>query len=328
MSELTLNGLSGSQPIGAMAAFGLLRVCSQSKEFVAPRLSWSLKGDWKAVLTTECDLSPSGLVDRLVAWQHGRTRQRFLAWQDDIKTDPDAFAVELRCVIEEASATSRETADFFAAYASEHVTASTGDVKPTAFHMTAGQQQFLKSARALAESLDSERPIGPREARATVFEDVRSAFAEALFGPWRYEDMNHSLGWDPSREALHALSAIAPTKAKPSSVRAAVWLAFEALPLFPCVARGKKLATRAFSPDGSAFFWPVWEAPITIDTLKSLLASQTLVDSRTRDELYARGVKAVFRSARSTDANGRGIFRNAVLCPPLVRERDESMSPG
>jgi hypothetical protein len=299
-----------------MAAFGLLRVCSQIAALGEVHLFWKMKTDWTAVLTTRQEITKDALIDLLADRQRGRSGQDFLSWNDDIKVPPLEFAGHLRAMMEEADSTCREQADFFAAYGSELVTArSTDDVKPTAFHMTAGQQQFLKGARELALSLDPDRPRRARETLEQVRDNVRQAFSEALFGPWRYRDSYHSLGWDPSREALHALSAIAPTKSGATSVRAAVWLAFESLPLFPCMANRKKLVTRGFDLDNKAFYWPVWDVPVTIDTLRSLLATSALVDdNEMRGELSARGVKAVFRSARTVDANGRGIFRDAVFC--------------
>jgi hypothetical protein len=76
---------------------------------------------------------------------------------------------------------------------------------------------------------------------------------EALFGPWRYEDPQHSLGWDPSAERLHALRSRSPTKDAPQGVAAAVWLAFEALPLFPCFLSGGSLVTRGFVRRGREY---------------------------------------------------------------------------
>jgi hypothetical protein len=316
MNSICLTGLVGSEPLGALAAFGLLRSCSGHPTLPRLRLSWTLATDWTAVLTSEGPLSSEHLLDILVERQHGRAMAPFLIWNDDLKVAPADFAAHLRKTRDNTTSHNREDADFFASFASEIVTArSTGETKPTAFHMTAGQQQFIKSVRALASSLDSNRPRGGRETPEAVTTEIRQAFAEALFGPWRYADDHHSLGWDPSREALHALSAIAPTKAGPSSVRAAVWLAFEALPLFPCISRSKTLLTRGFDATNSALYWPIWDKPISLDTLRSLLGMSAILEpSINYDDLRSRAIRAVFRSERSTDSNGRGTLRPAVLC--------------
>jgi hypothetical protein len=71
-------------------------------------------------------------------------------------------------------------------------------------------------------------------------------FREALFGRWRYDDPQHSLGLDPSTERLHALRAVSSTKEESCGVATAVGLAFEALPLFPCFWADGRLATTGF----------------------------------------------------------------------------------
>jgi hypothetical protein len=48
--------------------------------------------------------------------------------------------------------------DYFAAFGSDIVTArSTADVKPTAFHMTAGRQKFLNSIQKLGNSMKKDQ---------------------------------------------------------------------------------------------------------------------------------------------------------------------------
>jgi hypothetical protein len=121
---------------------------------------------------------------------------------------------------------------------------------------------------------------------------------EALFGPWKYKDEQHSLGWDPSTILLGAFTVKKPETMKKWGVRAAVWLATESLPLFPCFCTDSKLATRAFRSERriKEFCWPVWRRPIPLVVLKSLLASPDLTSSDKLGTLRARGVDGVFRS--------------------------------
>jgi hypothetical protein len=105
--------------------------------------------------------------------------------------------------------------------------------------MTSGPQRFLRIAGELARTLKSGEGDGPRER-------IRERFREGLFGPWRYRDKQHPLGWDPVFERLHALQARSPDKEDPMSVSAVVWLAFESLPLFPVATRGGRLLTGGF----------------------------------------------------------------------------------
>ena len=326
MSELLLTGISGSHPLGALAAFGLLRCCTEFDVLGGAWLSWRRRADWTPILHTGTIATAASLVELLTSRQAGRASAPALGFADDIKMSPDEYVGVLARAREEASRDNRETCDFLAAFASEVITArSTGDVKPTAFHMTAGQQKFVKSARELALSLDATHPVGRRQRAEEIRAECEAAFGEALFGPWQYRDPYHSLGWDPATESLYALSPIAPTTAGPCSVRAAVWLAFEALPLFPCAAMSGRLATTGFDAGSHTFFWPVWTPPIRLDTLRSLLASADLTSGPSGlVRLRARGIAEVFCSRRETDANGRGTLRNGMPVEPAGARRQVS----
>lgn len=58
------------------------------------------------------------------------------------------------------------------------------------------------------------------------------------------------------------------------SVVGANALAFEAIPLPPCFAAGRRLATTGLrSVDGRTYLtWPLWRDPFGLDTVRSLLA--------------------------------------------------------
>ena len=322
MTPIELNGFCGSSPIGAMATFGLLRVCSQISELGTVALGWKQTSDWHPVLEVSEGASNARDIATLLT-NHLRSRYLapFLTWQDDIKVEPEVLRTMLSEVRHSANRQSNEVTAFFAAFGSEFITAkSPPDVKPTAFHMTAGKQKFLKLARELAESINPARSRSRRETAEEVQAETESAFVEALSGPWLYRDTRHSLGWDPTTEALGALTADDPSKSKAGSAssRAAVWLAFEALPLFPCVPSGRKLETRCFAMIDSefeSFTWPIWGSAISLATLQSLLALDALNQNEPLPrELVSRGIKAVYRSKCFRDGNGRGTLRNAVRC--------------
>src|SRR5262249_29624982 len=115
-----------------------------------------------------------------------------------------AYPEEARVAVEE---TSRRYADFLTAFACEVQSPDDEKLMPTDFYMTSGQQEFPEEARKVAERLATGIKIGGQEKNSSEM------FREALFGPWKYEDRQHSLGWDPSTERLHALRA---TRTKPS----------------------------------------------------------------------------------------------------------------
>lgn len=191
---------------------------------------------------------------------------------NNVKVDPDLFAALLRASRPHANPDDRESTDFLAALGSELVAAkSTNDIRPSALHMTSGNQRFLKLLRDLARSLGAE-DWTCKEASCPPAE----AFREGLFGDWQYADQFSSLGYDPTTEAIHALSDAAPADAKPWSTRTAVWLAVEALPLFPCFPVAGRLHTRCFDKFGTRFRWPFWNAPLSLPAIRTLLGLPAL----------------------------------------------------
>ena len=300
-TDIKLTGLIGSNPLGALAAFGLLRACHEISGLAFSSLSWQLEDDWVAVLTLSPGQSETSLVSHLTEYLRARSLEVF-TWGDDVREQPESYKGRLREQAQQARYCERLNADYYAAYGSEmKADGSKGLVKPTAFHMTSGQQKFLKSVREVAESLQN---------------DNEDAIREALFGPWRYQDQYHSLGWDPTTERMYALRHRAPTSEQPVCVRAAVWFAVEALPLFPTVVARGRLKTAAFTrQDGVArFVWPIWTKPITLDSLRTLLVtSELLARSDHWGLLGRRGVVAIYESVRSEFGQGYAILRPSAV---------------
>jgi hypothetical protein len=98
---------------------------------------------------------------------------------------------------------------------------------------------------------------------------------------------------------LGAFTYKAPAGMVNAGVRAAVWLAFESLPLFPCFYESG-LEVRGFlhSRREYAFYWPVWRPPIDLEVLGSLLGLVPAAIAENPAALDARGVTAVYRSER------------------------------
>lgn len=298
-SEIELPGLTGSSPIGALAAFGLLRLCHQIDELVGSKLSWRLQDDWIAVLTAPDQIDQAALTS-LVCRHFSEQPTDNYTWHPDGREQPENYRNLLQSAVESASAKQRQQCDFFAAFASEMAVDNTVKklIKPTLFYMTSGQQSFLSIALKLVEIFryGSEEKLN-----------------EALFGPWLYRDEIHALGWDPAAERLYALRHKAPTSELAKSVSAAIRLALEALPLFPVFPNQfGRLNTSGFIRNNreNVFQWPIWKTSIGLDTLRTLLTTSEMDDSET---LTQRGVFALYRSVRSEFGQGYGIFRPATL---------------
>lgn len=286
--------------MGALAAFGLLRACSEIPELSEARLYWRMEDDWLAVLTVGSSIDDTALLNYLGARQRALKLDVF-SWSEDIRVEPEKYRLRLIQNGQTATSADRRIADYYAAFGSDMVAdGSKGLVKPTAFHMTSGKQKFLKSVRELAESFD---------------DSYNEALKEALFGPWKYEDQFHSLGWDPMTERLRALRHRAPTSEAPLSVRAAVWLAVESLPLFPTAGAAKRLATTGFTRrnGNTSLIWPIWPKAIGLNTLRTLLATSELFEPEGRNSLGLRGVVAIYESVRSDFGQGNAILRPATV---------------
>jgi len=134
---------------------------------------------------------------------------------------------------------------------------------------------------------------------------------EALFGPWKYADNQHSLGWDPATILMGAFTPKAPTSMSKTGVRAAVWLAIESLPFFPCFFEDG-LATCGFVKKGrkQSFHWAVWEAPLSLAAVRTLLAQSAGIEEH---EKAGRGLCAMYASAVYKPNKYLTSFQPAVL---------------
>lgn len=289
MTPVELTGLRADVPLAAMAAFGCLRVCQRSARFRGSKLSWAPgNGSFVPRLHVPAPGGPEELISALAADVRQAKGRVELTWRGKLKgLTPEDLRSASAPLLEEASSDDREAADWFAAFGSELATDREGNVDATPFDMTGGQQMFLAGALEMAARLSA--------ARARMAKTPEAYYREALLGPWENADDWHSLGWDSGAVKLGAFTHKAPTEMKKASVLAAVWLAFESLPLFPCFYSGGGLGTRAFSRRRRAlvFSWPVWRAPLGVDAVALLLGS---CDSD--GDLAARGVAAVYRSPR------------------------------
>jgi hypothetical protein len=300
MAEFICTGLYGSHPLGALAAFGMLRVASRLPLPQPVRLSWVIQPDWVARLHVPGTVSQKALVQALVADVAERATAPELVWRQDLKATPDAYHQFAAEQIAKATPAHRSTVDFLAAYGSELITQKTM-IAPTALDMTSGQQQFLALVAALTQDFRHNA------------QRTSEAFAEALWGPWRYRDRGHALGWDPETERRHAYEAQSPTKTPAFSVRAAVWLGFEALPLFPTATVAGCLHVGGFDGDCQYLSWPIWEAPLAFSTVRSLLSLADLTRLHPPIErLHAMGIRCVYRSWRARSQYGYGLLRPAV----------------
>jgi hypothetical protein len=295
VNRVFLQSLIGSHPLGALSAFGLLRLAASWDP--SAKLGFALDDDWIAFLEAEELTSIDALIEKLTDWVQSDAIDRILGWAPDVRVTPQTY----RQVITEAVAESDDTfARFLVAFAADGaVDAQKGLIKPSAFYMVSGQQSFLKG-------------LGEIVAQGRL--DAPAIFHEALVGPWSYKTSLHSLGWDPSTERLYALRHRAPTSEKPTCVAGAVLLALWALPIFPAVSEAGRVRTVGFTRDrrGSQHFsWPVFSCPVGLHELKSLL--QTGDETWAYQSVLRPGIEAIYRARRSEFGQGYAVFRNSEV---------------
>lgn len=300
MSNLDLTGLQAHHPLGFLAACGLLRCLSDWKDFGDTNLGWHRNQDQRlfAAIETERPLDIKAVTRILLCRSKQQRESSALTWSTKID-NRERYRKTARKTLEQlCEGASRDAADMLGALASDLVLEKKGKLRSTSLDLTSGNQQLLKSFRVLAGEPDTAKGKPSPLSEAAV--------REALIGPWKYQDDHHSLGWDPQAQRLHALRGKLPEKDKANrSVRAAVFLASLALPLFPCFAVGGRLRTTGFHHyDGDDWFaWPIWSKPISLDTLRSLLAHPFDGDLR------VRGVTAVYRCRCAHTGGAEGNYQ-------------------
>lgn len=374
MTEIELSGLDGTNPLGYLAALGVLRTLRVVPGADDPRMRWNRSTSRPAVsdhrVTSAEQLvellwnglrrtSKSNATEAVAAKRRfDETRTRLKHKREEIKRRRldraerrAAIEAELRPLQEEVERLRRlwrarlaESAvdpavslgvnltafdNEFRAFAMDAATASTATVRdwaafcaafgceygtndPTArMHATplalvngSGHQDFLGSVAYLME-------------RCTV-DHIRHALLE----PWTYPDEGYSLRFDPREDRRYALMAGNPTGAgnKPRTMWGANRLAFEALPLFPCVAALPRPKTLCVLENGDRVFlyWPLWEPPLTVEAVRSLLTLPEVVDNEPdgSSRLRARGVLTVYRSEIRV-GSGAGRYFNLTPAAPV-----------
>jgi hypothetical protein len=302
MGQHTCAGPDGSSLLGFLSSAGAFAALDRAWPDRNTRLSWKKEGGrWRPVLQVEGPSTEDDLVDAL----HDELKKRRIRVADEQgrpasntnKLTVRAFRQQAESLVRQASAKDRLDVDFLAAMAGE-VKARDGYLEDTALRTMSGvgHQNFLETMRVLVKGVG------------------RDDIAEALFKPWRArEARNMSLRYDPIEDRRYALRATDPSgESTVVSFPGANRLAVEAIELFPTFPTGRGLLTTGFV--GRDILWPIWEVPISVMTLRSLLLRREIY----RPEGGATGLKAVGVAAVFTSSRiSTGKYRN--FSPARVR---------
>lgn len=296
MSRIQVVGVDGSNPLGFLAALGLLRVVPGAK------LGFSEDGSCRAFVDgldkSESDLATLIVADAEAAanasapWRFtytkAATKKQGPREVADLKPPPDDFKKFLATCIEAWLTGNDEAAGYAAAYGTDIAVDNNGNTKPTAFHFTAANQTFLGAVESI---------------RASVTQEWTSTSLFKGHG----EQQGSNLRWDPVAERNWALMANNPNDDGTQVDAPLEWLAFRGLPLLPSFPRRSRIITTGVvgRGDDMTFRWPLWSVPASVLTTRSALQVDWAGSSKER---MARGVFAICSSAIRRTSQGFGNF--------------------
>lgn len=296
MSCVELAGVDGSNPLGFLAALGLLRVVPKA------RIAFATDGSFRAILET--DTNQSGIV-ALVAddadaasaaknpsWRltytKAATKKQGPQFVADLKPPPPDFKQFLARCVECWLKGDHEAMAYAAAFGTDVAVDGKGNTKPTAFHFTAANQTFLGAVEAIRALLTKE-------------------WIETSLFSGHGERPGSNLRWDPGSERNWALMANNPNDEGTRVDAPLEWLAFRGLPLLPSLPLGTRIITTAIigRGDDMTFTWPLWSVPASQHTVRSALQLSWTGGARDRT---GRGVFAVCSSSIRRSSQGFGNF--------------------
>ena len=300
MSRIDLMGVDGSNPLGFLAALGLLRVVPGAK------LGFPADGSFRAFLdgVAKSDLakvvvddvsSAAGSARWRLTYTKAATKKQGPQEVADLKPPPDDFKKFLATCIESWMTGSDEAVAYAAAYGTDVAVDGKGNTKPTAFHFTAAQQTFLGAVEDIRASVTHE-------------------WIETSLFEGHGKKPGSNLRWDPGAERNWALMANNPGGDGTLVDAPLEWLAFRGLPLLPSFPRGTKIITTGVSGRGDdmTFTWPLWSVPASLQTVRSALQ---LDWNGAASERSARGVFAICSSTIRRTSQGFGNFGpSSVMC--------------
>jgi CRISPR-associated endonuclease/helicase Cas3 len=283
---LLLPGLDGANPLGFLAALGLLRALDRE----AARLSWAPSGGtWVPLLATSDhpSLDQDGLIGTLAS--------RLVTSIDD---HPAKLLRELEGVVDNeprrlllkaiSDGNDRQRMDWTSAVVSDFA-------RPESINQlqTTRRDYFYGNLQSV---IGRTRP---------------EHLHRAIFHPWDYSDAldNQSLHLDPSEDRRHAHQWNKPAGDPERKVRGGMLganrLALEAMPLFPSFPEANTLRTVGFTgsrSNNTRWTWPIWSASLSLPVVRSLIAAEILqretISSGDAALLRARGLVAVYRTHR------------------------------
>lgn len=315
----TLTGLAGENPLGFLAALGVLRVLhehAKKTKGAEPTLCWEQKDAWRP--TVAFDGTFEDLCGVLDTDRNSLENSEVLAFTYSV-TKVDAKGVskivharelkstpaEMHALFDRVAGAAAHSGDLrdatlLPALASETAVAASGPrrIKPSPLHFCAGNQEFLAACEELRQN--------------TTVADLDASLRGLPVRPNKLP----TLRWEAGAERMYALRSSNPATDKQGSDPGAEWLAFRGLSFMRCFDVRGALPCLGWRGawKGGHWVWPLWDVDATARTVQSLLGHPKL-ESLGVQERTARGI-AVIYSAEVTrsDSGGYGNFS-----PPSVQ---------
>lgn len=288
MSGILLRGLDGSNPLGFLTAIGALSVSSRIAD--RPKLTWEpYNAQWRPRILGCGEYVETWItaLHRELANSRPFDAHKRLPFTTELFRD--LLQKELYC----ATPDNRRIIDILAGLGSDAFSDKKGEFCDTALRMVrrgdSVGQGLLAYAVAIRQNTEPHN------------------LNRALFSEWDYQDDAFSLRWDPIDDQRYALRWDDPSLQanKKHSLRTMIGaqaLALEALGLFPVLPTVNTVRTTGFCILGKRkefLTWPIWDAPATIDVVRSILALRELQQALpVRHRLSSMGIKEVFRCER------------------------------
>lgn len=283
---MRLEGMTGSSPLGFMAAMGLLRLLHPR----AGAILFSDDGTHRVQVfgpiqhedLAQLVVSDAALGVSLpsLGLEYDKEEKRGTKRVRDLKPPPPVMRQFLMLALE--SYCSGADVGFVydvSAFATSEERDGKGNTKPTPLHFTAAGQQFLGAVD------DVRRGVTDEQVRASLFEANGRVAGK-------------NLRWDPRDDRSHALMAFDPRQSETQVDACLEWLAFRGLAAFTVMPTGDKRPGAVGFPllrRGERFVWPLWGSPCTWSTACSLLRAGPPGWSALQG-VYAKAASEVLRS--------------------------------
>ena len=299
MSETHLCGLEGTNPLGFLAALGIQEAFANESE---QPLLW-----WSDDITPHAVVDGKFSVDRIIA----QAKKAFAHWKDSFAVNPtrndgtpmpdgDKLKLQpkdIRTYLYR-SRSCKWSKSLATALLAEGSLDNNGKAKPTDLYFSAGNQQFLDTARIILNE------VSPND------------LEKGINGPWNFASNLPSFGWDITDDRIYALRSINPSSEKKLTNPGPEALAILGISQHPVFAGRDGTDTQGCSGAWKTgyYSWPLWCKPASPRSVKSLLAHAYEFSTTSERRLWYRsypawGISTVLKSPiRRSDQGGYGTF--------------------